>query len=494
MRRVPFFDAYKQWRNRARKFNRESIVNLAVDALGEPAPDAVKDLERAPWITLLMVKWVCQDRYPGPAHLPSISYAQLDDLRQRLWNFPAQIDTGERSEMPLGLFMRQLMRPQIGFQRGFNRAFVREAALLAEHGEDHPLRAFFRHRTGFDLLDFIDLSFALCARIFEGERDFTDAYLRSLHGAYTPEVVSAFLNSISRTTAGLTEFCRSLPDADDKVASELFEFPVLARYPFFRRGNAMFLWHRALFFRGLEGFVHSVLGEQGDRYMQRFGRLFEHHVTAEARKVPGCFLDEDALVELIAAETKVPDGLLSFPGCNVFIESKAGLFHESVMAVGNSTMFARKTRAIRTAVRQARATSVSLRRQRRAPREVLEADADYLLVVTNKDLGASRGTALQSMYPAGTLDCPDPEAERLLPLGRIYVVPVDDFERVTSAAASGRIELPGFLAACVARDEERNPSLNLFEQHLKGLPLEFSDTVNRAIDAGLSRLKGALRG
>ena len=241
---------------------------------------------------------------------------------------------------------------------------------------------------------------------------------------------------------------------------------------------------------GLEGFVHSVLSEQGDQYMQRFGRLFERHVTAEARKVPGRFLDEDALVELIAAETKVPDGLLSFPGCNVFIESKAGLFHESVMAVRNSTMFARKTRAIRTAVRRARATSVSLRRQRRAPREVLEADADYLLVVTNKDLGASRGTALQSMYPAGTLDCPDPEGERLLPLGRIY----DDFERVTSAAASGRIELPGFLAACIARDEERNSSLNLFEQHLKGLPLEFSDTVNRAIDAGLSRLEGALRG
>ena len=347
------------------------------------------------------------------ARLPSISYAQLDDLRQRLWNFPAHIDTGERSEMPLGLFMKQLMRPQIGFQRGFNRAFVREAALLAEHGEDHPLRAFFRHRTGFDLLDFIDLSFALCARIFEGERDFTDAYLCSLHGTYTPEVVSAFLSSISRTTAGLTEFCRSLPDADDKVASEFFEFPVLARYPFFRRGNAMFLWHRALFFRGLEGFVHSVLSEQGDQYMQRFGRLFERHVTAEARKVPGRFLDEDALVELIAAETKVPDGLLSFPGCNVFIESKAGLFHESVMAVGNSTMFARKTRAIRTAVRQARATSVSLRRQRRAPREVLEANANYLLVVTNKDLGASRGTALQSMYPAGTLDCPDPEGENL---------------------------------------------------------------------------------
>ena len=495
MHRVPFFDAYKKWRNRARKFSVASIVNAAVDVLGEPAPDRATDLARAPWITLLMVKWACQDRYPGPAHLPSISYAQLDDLRQRLWDFPAHVDTSDRNALPLGLFMRQLMRPQLGFQRDFSRSFVREAVLLAEHGEDHPLREFFRQRTGFDLLDFIDLSFALCNKILAGEREFADAYLSSLHGAYTPTVVSSFLSSISRNTSSLIEFCRSLPDADHKVASELFEFPILARHPFFRRGNAMICWHQALFFRGLEGFVHSVLSEQGDQYTQRFGRLFERHVMAEARRVPTTFFDEDALGELIGVETKVPDGLLSFPGRNVFIESKAGLYHESVMAVGNSQVFAHKTKAIRTAVEQARATAVSLRRQGRAPREVLEADADYLLIVTNKDLGASRGTALQSMYPAGTLECSDPEAERLLPLGRIYVLAIDDFERVTSAAGNGRIELPGFLASCVTHDEEHRSPLSLFEQHLnrRRLPHEFSQTVNGAIDAGLSRLERALR-
>ena len=81
MLRVPFYDAYKQWRNRARKYNLESIVNGVVEVLGDPASDTATDLARAPWITMLMVKWACQDRYPGPAHLPSISFAQLDDLR-----------------------------------------------------------------------------------------------------------------------------------------------------------------------------------------------------------------------------------------------------------------------------------------------------------------------------------------------------------------------------------------------------------------------------
>ena len=496
MRRVPFFEAYKRWRNRARKFNLESIVNAAVDVLGESAPDSATDLARAPWITLLMVKWVCQDHYPGPAHLPSISYAELDDLRQRLWQFRTHIDPGDRSALPPPLFARQLMRPLLGFERGFNWTFVREAALLAEHSEDHPLRAFFRQRTGFDVLDFIDLSLGLSNKILNGDRVFPDAYLSLLHRTYTREVVSSFVGSISRTMPGLVQFCRSLPNSDRKVASEYFEFPVLARYPFFRRGNELICWHRALFFRGLEGFVHSVLSKQGDQYMQRFGRLFERHVTAQARRVPARFLAEDALGELIAADTKVPDALLSFPGCNVFIESKAGLFHESVMTVGNSHVFAHKTRAIRTAVEQARETSVSLRKEGRAPREVLDADADYLLIVTNKDLGASGGTALQAMYPPGTLDCPDPQAERFLPLGRIYVLAIDEFECVTSAAASGRIELPSFLASCVADDEARHSPLSLFEHHLhRGrLPNEFSRTVGRAIEAGFSRLETALGG
>ena len=63
------------------------------------------------------------------------------------------------------------------------------------------------------------------------------------------------------------------------------------------------------------------------------------------------------------------------------------------------------------------------------PREVLEAEADYLLIVTNKELGASKGTALASMYPEATLEYPNAEAERFLPRKHIYVLAIDDFER-----------------------------------------------------------------
>ena len=201
--------------------------------------------------------------------------------------------------------------------------------------------------------------------------------------------------------------------------------------------------------------------------MERFSRLFEQHVVAQAKKVPAQFLDEHALRQLIAPETQVPDGLLSFPGCNVFIESKAGLYHETVMTVGSSDIFRHMTKEITKAVQQAWATSVSLREERRAPPDVLDADTEYLLIVNNKELGVSKGTDFASIYPDGTLEYPNAEAERLLPHNHIYVLSIDDFERLTNAAASGQIELPAFLASCVRDDEERQSARHLFEQHLK---------------------------
>ena len=120
---MSFTDAYKAWRRRARKFNPESIVRGAIDVLGERSSDPVEELRKAPWLTLLMVKWACQDRFPARAHFPSISPEQLYELRQRIWNLPERLHMGGHNEMPLGLFMRQLIRPQLGFQRDFSKSF-----------------------------------------------------------------------------------------------------------------------------------------------------------------------------------------------------------------------------------------------------------------------------------------------------------------------------------------------------------------------------------
>lgn len=77
-----------------------------------------------------------------------------------------------------------------------------------------------------------------------------------------------------------------------------------------------------------------------------------------------------------------------------------------------------------------------------------------------------------------------------------YVLAIDDFERLTNAAASEQIELPAFLASCVGDDEGPETALRLFEQHLnrRQIPLRFSRTVEQAVEASLARLEEALSG
>jgi hypothetical protein len=88
MLKVSFDDAYREWRNRARRYQPQSIVHEALRVLCEPTFDRLAELKSAPWLTMLMVKWVCQDTYLDGKPAKAITRPQLNDLRQRLWTFP----------------------------------------------------------------------------------------------------------------------------------------------------------------------------------------------------------------------------------------------------------------------------------------------------------------------------------------------------------------------------------------------------------------------
>ena len=176
------------------------------------------------------------------------------------------------------------------------------------------------------------------------------------------------------------------------------------------------------------------------------------------------------------------------------MESKAGLFDESVMVVGHSEMFSRKTRTLRKALDQAWSASTGLRRKGCAPASVLEAKTDYLLIVTNKELSAGRGTSLAQMYPAGDLSYPCSEAEQYLPLENVYILSIEDFERLMAVSRSPDFDLPIFLHDCVVADQAPETSVFYFEQHLdrKQIPRDCSQLVVDAIDAIEGRLTRSL--
>jgi hypothetical protein len=492
---VSFVDAYKEWRNRTRIFNRDSIIQAAMHRLAQPTANQLDDLKRAPWLTMLVVKWVCQDKMMKSRVGENISTERFNDLCQRLWRMPDQLDLGSEENRPFRLVIRQLLNSQIGFQRPLSPGFVREAALLAKQPKNSALRTSFEAKTGVEINDFIDLSLALYSPILNGYRRILLSWFDPMRSTYSDRSIENFLTCISRTTTELVDLCRQLPHANRKVASELYEFPVLSRYPFLRKDSDIECWHPAIFYRGMEGLVHSILSEEGENYILPFSKLFEKHVIAEARTIPGELLDENAIRKIVSPGVQVPDGLLAFQDANMFIESKAGIFDESVMVAGHSEIFAHKTKALKKAVDQARSACLSLQREKRAPSSVLNADRHYLLIVTNRELGAGRGTALAGMYPPDTLDHRDKEGEKLLPLDHIYVLSIDDFERLAAGARNKEFELPEILEACVLDDSNPDSARQFFEQHLNKhrIPNHQSSLVKCAIDESSERLKLALK-
>ena len=394
-----------------------------MNALWQPANSKLEELHRQPWQILLLVKWAVQDPLASDHSGREISPAEFDDLRRRLHNFPEQISLVSKGES-LPLFLRRMLHQQLAFQRRLSKAFLREAALLAGFAMEHPLRVFFREKTGLDVLQFMDFALGVYAAVVvEGKRTVRTDWFEPLRVHYGDQCIDAFVRSISRSYEELVGFCRSLPEANNRSVSEFFEFTPLKRFPFLRTGAILEYWHPMVFYRGMEGFVHSVLSEAGQDYIDRFSKVFEKHVVAEIRRTGLSFFDEAQLQKLVGREQSLPDALISFPDINVFIEAKAGLFDESVMVTGHSEILAHKTRALHKAVTQGWSASGGLRMAQKAPSQVLCASKDYLLVVINKELNASKGTILREMYPAGKLDYPT-EAEWYLPLQRVYVLSI----------------------------------------------------------------------
>lgn len=492
--KVSFNEYYLQWRNRTRKYSRKSMIVEALQTLKQPNKDKLTELRGAPWLTCLLVKWICQDRMLDHGVGPAITRQAFADLCQRLWDLPEHTNLGTRDSLPLHLFIRQILRAQAGFQRRVTRGFLREAALLQQLPANDPVRILFETKSGVGVQDFIDLTLVIYAAVVGGAMGLTSNWFSPMRKAYSQDSIDGFLTLVSRDIAGLVKFCRSLPNADAKKASEFHEFPALTRYPFLSIGGTLQCWHPQVFYRGMEGMVHSILSEEGQEYIDRFSKVFEKHVVAEAKTLGVPFHGEDTIQKWLPPHSEVPDGLLSYPHCNVFIESKAGIFDESVMTVGHSEMFSHKTRALRKAVSQTWTASTALREQGRAPSNVMAATSDYLLIVTNKELSASGGTVLEKIYPKGTLAPPSSDALERLPLSHIYVVSIEDFERLAAAVRRAEIDLPAFLADCVQRDSDPATSSFYFEQHLDRhkIPWGYSAIVDRVWEEASGRVEVAL--
>lgn len=491
---MDYFSAYKTIRNKLRRFAPRSVVDCALNVLWMPHKDKIEMLKQAPWQTMLLVKWTLLDQQASDITGEQLSQKEFDVIRQRLWEFPAMLRRAEGQ--PVELFMRQLTYQQIEFQRSETPIFARQPALLGTLDQSHPLRKLFLEKTGLDVLDFLDLSFATYSAIMSGQRYIPRSWFDPLRNRYGA-AVDAYISTISLNYAGLVAFLREQADADKRWASEFFEFTPFKRYPLFREGDMLQAWHPAVFSRGIETFVHAVLSEANAQYyMDRYSKIFEDHVIDLIRQTGRSFLDEDTIRMIIGRHESVSEALIPLPGGNLLIEAKAGVFGEPVMTVGDPAFLAHRVQPLVKAVGQARSVASKIRTSAKCPNVVRTNTRNFLVVVTNRLLNISRGTRLRTLCGPELIEQSRPDVEQYLPLENVYFVGIDEFEHFMVACSDPSFDPIRFIEESITRDSEPATATFYFGDHfshVKGVDLRGRFSM-AAISGAEKRLTTALGG
>jgi len=440
---------------------------------------------------MLIVKWTCQDGMAGIQSKELATHRDIDELKQTIWDLPENTSKTDLEKTPIGLFMRRVLRVQAEFQKGATLGAFRESAILMNQQSNSSLVNMFTKETALTPQEYLDFTIFAYAAISNGNQSIHPGHFEQLLHLHDIEKLNAYLDCMSADFAKLTGYVRSLPDANKKVYSEIFEFPVLSRYPFYKHQNMYLCWHPAVFMRGAEGLVHAVLSKYGQTYIDKYSRAFEKHIVATSRNCVQEFLDENEISDILPKHSKVVDGLISFAGMNVYVEVKAGLYNESLMTSGEKRTFSHKTKSLINAIHQAWEVSSNLRVEKKAPDQILKSESEYLLVVTNRELTAGTGKKLSAIYPAETLQTPDSSVLERLPLENIYIVSVDDFERLIVSAKNNDIELPGFLNKCKVHDSKPDTMVFYMQQHLEQskLPNYVSHIVDECYKTAFARIE-----
>lgn len=489
--RTSFLQAYKGIRNRLRKLHPESVVLTILKQLHTPTNSKFDDLKRIPWHLLLIVKWTCQDSMAGKQSKELATHMDIDELKQTIWDLPENTSKTDLEKTPIRLFMRRVLRVQAAFQKGATLGAFRESAILMNQQSNSSLVKMFTKETGLTPQEYLDFTILAYAAVSTGNQSLHPDYFKQLLNLYDSDKLIAYLDCMSADFAKLTKYVRSLPDANKKVYSEIFEFPVLSRYPFYKHQNMYLCWHPAVFMRGAEGLVHAALSKYGQAYIDRYSRAFEKHIVATTRHCVQEFLDETEISKLLPKNSKVVDGLISFAGMNIYVEVKAGLYNESLMTSGERRTFAHKTKSLITAIHQAWEVSSNLRVEKKAPDQILNSESEFLLIVTNRELTAGTGKKLSQIYPEETLQTPDSSVSDRLPLENIYVVSVEDFERLIMSAKNNDIDLPKFLNKCKVHDSKPDTMVFYMQQHLEQskLPNYVSHIVDECYKTAFARIE-----
>lgn len=474
-----------------REFTVTSLVDAALRILWASYPTTVDELQTAPWHILLLLKWAFRDPHVALRVGKTVTAREFDVLRQHVQDLVGS-EYNRHKPQNIFLMMRAHLQ-QIDFQRPEGWGFLRWPALIARQPASQPSRRQFLSEIGMPPEHFMDLAFGLLAAGMSREASLAPNWLDPVRHFYG-DSIDAMSHLVSRDFASLREEMRRDRAQRLPLHQELYEFPYLKRFPFIKaRDGRLHCWHPKVLARGLEDIVHNKLSELHSAYTEPFSRLFEQYVMELTRAMDSSAVLESQYRELAGDGAPTVEAIVPCGDCNVMVEAKMSLFGDDVVLTDNVAQAHQKTKRIRDGIKQAWNVGKALRAMNSPLPACSNATQDFLLVVTSRELFIGDGEMLVRLYRAGEFDYPDEASRKSLPLCNVFVVSIENFERLSNAVSAGAVSLPALLREAVEKNRDPATSAILFDAFLAehvsnwGLP----DLLSRARQDAESRLREA---
>lgn len=468
-----FYSAFKTIRNRFRRYKSAHLVSASLEYLRYPTKNSIEDLQKHPWLVLLLVKWVLLDEEFSRAGKVDLPRDEFQHILQMM------LDLASRNRMPseyphYRLFFRNVAYQQFTYQTQFNlAAFARQSILFCNLPENHTFKRQFEILTGLSVHQFVELAFCVLIRFLIKEEHFVPpTWFSSIEHQFSKPVVEKFFQNISVDSTLLREYLLGMETPKASKANEYYEETPFIRYPLLRSQRGYESWHPTVLYRGLEYFIYDTLrAADPSAFMSRFGPIFEKYVEASIAYLGLPFATEAELSAALPGQGKVVDFLLTEDGANVFMDAKGvemaylGKVSHRPDIVSDKL----KESAIK-GIRQGFDSARRLAEIGTVSPIFKSTRENYLLIVTYKELYLGSGSDMYEAIARPRLVdlLAEYDGTEWIPFRHIYFLTIDDLDRLVQAVKCGQTSVVTTLRNAVTEDSVPSAKTFVLGQRIPG--------------------------
>ena len=465
-----YYDAYKRVRNKFRNHDSQLLIEGCLRYLHKPAGDKLDQLQKQPWLVLLLIKWILLDEQSFMPGKKSPTDVELMEVLQSVHDLGSSIRLPTQFDHHR-LFFRSIAFQQFIYQREFSLSHIsRQIALFSALPDNHLIKTQFKLLTGLDVNRFLELSLALLARFIGRDNHSISAkWFVSLGNEYSQQEIQLFLSALSHSLEEIQLILKNR-DGRRRLASEYYEQTPFIEFPLIRVGPEFICIDQNILYRCVEHFVYDKLRLwDAAKFMDKFGRIFESYIERAIQYTGLPYCNEAEIQNVIGITGNLIDFVVADGDANIFIDAKA----VEMAYLGKVSHLADVVRgktenSILKAIEQAH--DVMARMQDiQINHECLQSRSkNYLIVVTFKELYVGNG---QTFYEAIAKNKIDEiyaryAGKQTIDLENMYFLAIDEFEIFVEAVHNKKIGLVEGIEKAKADDSNFNTMKFDFSQHI----------------------------